>query len=169
MRDHQRDAPARRREQDHVIRAVELAGQADALGVEQAADDREGLREARDAAVIRDAEGVELAPVPAGAEAEDEAPAADLVDRRRHLGDQPRRVKAGAGDQRPDRHARRGRGQRGHQRPRLPRPAVLIEQVVADPDRVEPDLLGGARHVQVLGPAHDALDLRELDADAHSA
>src|SRR5215213_4553064 len=65
----------------------------------------------------------------------------------------------------------RGSGERGKQRPRLPRPALrpavaAVEQVVAEPDRVEAGRVGRPGHGQVLGPAHVALDLGELDADA---
>src|SRR3954451_4560661 len=73
-----------------------------------------------------------------------------------------------AGHQRADRHLRRDGGQRRHLRPHLPRALVLIEQVVAEPDRVEPALLGGDRHRPVLGPANLAFDLRKLDSDAHA-
>ena len=46
---------------------------------------------------------------------------------------------------------------------------VAVEQVVAEPDRVEAGLLGGARHRGVLRPAHLALHLRQLHADPHRA
>ena len=103
------------------------------------------------------------------AEPEHEAPAADLVDRRRHLRQHARRVEARAGHERPEPHALGHRRERAQQRERLPRRALrlVIEQVVAEPDRLEPDLLGRPRHREVLGPAHVALDLGELDADAH--
>ena len=45
------------------------------------------------------------------------------------------------------------------------RPAVAVQQVVAHPDRIEADLLGGTSNRRQLRPAHDALDLRELNAD----
>ena len=45
------------------------------------------------------------------------------------------------------------------------RPSVAVEEVVADPDRVEADPLGGPRHLRQLRPAHDALDLGELDSN----
>ena len=44
-----------------------------------------------------------------------------------------------------------------------------IEQVLADPDRVEPEVLDGAGHVEELRPADLALDLGELDADLERA
>ena len=46
-------------------------------------------------------------------------------------------------------------------RPVLP----AIEEVLADPDRVEAEVLDGPGHVEQLRPAHLALDLGELDAD----
>ena len=50
--------------------------------------------------------------------------------------------------------------------PRSGSSVVAIEQVVAEPDRVEPDLLRGQRHRAVLGPAHVALDLGQLHSNA---
>src|SRR6185503_15805032 len=40
-----------------------------------------------------------------------------------------------------------------------------VEQVLTDPDRVEPEVLDRLDHVEQLGPADLALDLRELDAN----
>ena len=118
--------------------------------------------------------GAELGLVPAGAEAEDEAAAAQLVDRGGLLGEQGRVVEVRAGDERPELDPRRRGGDRGQQRPRLPRPAggpVLpaIEEVLADPHGVEPEVLDRAGHVEELGPADLALDLGELDADLERA
>lgn len=46
-------------------------------------------------------------------------------------------------------------------------PAVVpVEKVIAHPERIESALLGGNSDRSELGPAHDALDLRKLDADA---
>ena len=56
-----------------------------ALAVQQPADDLERLLEARDAVVERDPERAELRLVPARAERQHEAAAADLVEGRRHL------------------------------------------------------------------------------------
>ena len=47
------------------------------------------------------------------------------------------------------------------------RSGVAVEQVVADPDRVEAARLRRPRHREVLRPADLALDLGELDADPH--
>ena len=79
-----------------------------------------------------------------------------------------------AGDQRPELDARRRGGDRRQQRPRLPRTAggpVLpsIEEVLADPHGVEPEVLDRPGHVEELGPADLALDLGQLDADLERA
>ena len=80
-------------------------------------------------------------------------------------------MKGGARHERPQGDALGGAGQGGPHGPHLPRPALVpvlaaVQQVVAQPDRVEPDLLGGACEVDVLGPADLAFDLGELDTDA---
>jgi hypothetical protein len=113
--------------------------------------------------VERQPERAELVLVPACAEAEHEATAGDLRDRGGHLGDHRRRVKGHARHQRPELHTLGGGGKRSQHRPGLPRAAlgstVAIEQVVTEPDRVEPGRLGGVRHGEVLGPGDLALDL----------
>ena len=109
-----------------------------------------------------------------GAEAEDEPAAADLVDRVGALGEHRRVVERGAGDERPELDpARRGR-QRGQQGPGLPRSAwravgPAVEEVLADPERVEAEVLDRAGHVEELRPADLALDLGQLDADLDGA
>src|SRR5207248_1438686 len=90
---------------------------------------------------------------------------------RGHPREDPRRMKCGARDERPEAHARRGRRERREHRPDVPWPTlaaipVAIEQMVAEPDRVEADLLRGTRHRDVLLPPHNAFDLRQLDSDA---
>ena len=108
--------------------------------------------------------------VPAGAEAQDQAAAADLVDRRGLLREHRRRVEARRGDERPQADPAGRGGDRGEHRPALPRPARVgdprpaVQQVVADPDGVEADVLDPAGHRQLLRPAHDALHLGQLDA-----
>ena len=62
----------------------------------------------------------------------------------------------------------------GQQRPGLPRAAggrssPAIEEVLADPDGVEAEVLDRPGHVEELGPADLALDLGELDADLERA
>ena len=131
---------------DLVVPALERH----ALAAEQPADDRERLLEARHRPVERDAERAELRLVPAGADAEDEATAGDLVDRRGHARDESGRMERRRRDQRPQPHALGRRGERGERRPHVPRaalrPAVAaVEHVVAEPQRVEARRFGGAR------------------------
>ena len=137
---------------------------------EKRPDDREGLLEAIDPVVERVPVGTELGFVPAGAEAEDEATAAQLIDRRGLLREKGGVVEVRAGDEWAELDPRRGRRDRGEERPRFPRTAwrpVLpaIEKVLADPHRVEALVLDGTGHVEKLGPAHLALDLGQLDPD----
>src|SRR5205823_13456932 len=68
----------------------------------QRGDDVESLLEARDAMIERQAEGDELGLVPAGAEPQREAAAADLVERGRHLRQERGIAEGGAGDERAD-------------------------------------------------------------------
>ena len=171
--DHQRrpGRPRPARQQLAVARAVEAALEVDAALAQQRTDDREGLLEARHALVEGETEGAVLGLVPARAKAQDEAATADLVDGRRHLGQQGWRTEAGGGDQRPQLDPLGGTRQGGQHRPAFPRPArrparPAVEEVVAEPQRVEPDVLGGARHGPQFGPADLALDLRQLHADA---
>ena len=160
----------RPRQDDEILRLPEPALERHPLAGERAPDDLERLLEARDAVVVGQAERAVLGLVPAGAEPEDEPAAAHLLDRRRHLRDQPGRMERGAGDERAELDTLGDRRQRGEHRPDLPRPALLtavaaVEQVVAEPDRVEALLLGRAGHRGVLRPAGLVLDLGELDAD----
>ena len=66
------------------------------------------------------------------------------------------------------------RGEGGERGPHLPRAAghptrKVVEQVVAEPDRVETDVLGRTGHGEQLGPLDAPLDLGELDADPEGA
>ena len=81
--DHQRRAVGSRaaRQELAVARLVPAPVEVDGTVAQERPDDRERLLEPVDAVVVREAEGAELGLVPAGAEAEDEAAAADLVDR----------------------------------------------------------------------------------------
>jgi hypothetical protein len=141
------------------------------FGVEQTAQDLERLLEPRRAVIERDPERVELRAVPARAHAEVQSAAADLGERRRLLGQDRGVVERERGDERADPdavgHGCHG-GQEGPRFPRTPFWTVVatVEVVVADPDRVEADLLGRASRGHVLGPPHLALDLRQLHADA---
>ena len=116
----------------------------------------------------------ELHGVPAGAKAQDQAAAGDLVDGRGQLRQHERRVERGRRHERPDGHALRRLGEAGQRRPGLPGSAGLaarvpVQEVVADPDRVEAGLLGGAGDGAELRPADLALHLGQLDADPEGA
>ena len=169
---HQRHPPSRLGQQHRVVHAPVAALERHALAREQAPDDLERLREPRHATLDRQPEDRVLDLDRAGAEPEHEAPARDLVDGRGHLRDEPGRMEARARDERAEPDAFRDGCEPGEHRPCLPRAALLapvaaVEEVVAEPDRLEADLLGRPCHRHVLGPAHVALDLRQLDADSH--
>ena len=121
--------------------------------------------------VEREAERAVLGLVPAGSETEDQPSSADLVDGRRLLRQHRRGMEARRCDERTELDPRRGRRQGSQHRPALPGPARLrfawqpIQEVIADPDRVEPERLGAPGKRDVLGPADLALDLGELDSD----
>ena len=144
--DHQRRPGRSRpaRQQLGVARLVEAPVEVDRAILQQCPDDRERLLEPVDAMVERDAEGAELGLVPAGAQAEDQPAAADLVDRRGLLGEDSRVVERRAGDQRAELDAVGDRSDRGENRPGLPRPTrgsvgPAIEEVLAEPDGVIPE------------------------------
>jgi hypothetical protein len=121
--------------------------------------------------VEREAEGAELRLVPAGAKAQDQPAATDLVDRGGLLGQHRRVVERRGGDQRTQQYARRDRGEAGEDRPCLPgSPGTVVarppvEEVVAVPDGVEAQLLGPQRERTEVRPAGLPLDLGELDPD----
>ena len=86
------------------------------------------------------------------------------------LGKECRIMEVGARNQGPELDARGRCRDRPHQGPGLPRAARFsirpaIEQVFADPERVEPGVLDRSNHVEDLGPADVTLDLRELNAN----
>jgi hypothetical protein len=157
------------RRQGAVVRRVVLAVIVDVTLAQQSADDRERLLEAAHAMVVRKAERVVVGFVPAGPQAEDEPPVADLVDGRGHLGQHCRRVEARRGDERSDLYFLGRLSEAGERRPDFPRPDISglapIQQVVASPDGVESDPFRGLRHVAQLRPAHAALHLWQLDTD----
>src|SRR5919198_1546430 len=120
--------------------------------------------------VVRNPERVELGPVPAGPDAQDEPAAADLVDGRGHLREDAWPMEVQARDEGAQADALGGSGERCQERPGIPGttfgpPVAPIEVVVADPDRVEARFLGGPRHPAVLRPPDLAFDLGQLDAD----
>ena len=89
-----------------------------------------------------DAEHLVLGHEPAGAEAELEAAAGDVVDRDRLLGQQRRVAEGVAGDQDAEADALRGQSQPSQQRPGLEDRAVQLERrhvVIGQPEAVEAD------------------------------
>ena len=147
-----------------VVGAVEVA----AAGGEELPNDRERFLESADPMVVGEAVGVVLGAIPAGAEAEDEPAVADLVDGRGLLRQHRGVVEAGGRDQRTELDPLRDSGERGQDGPDLPRAArrpavVAVEEMVADPDRVEADALRGRCHLAQLAPPDGALDLGQLD------
>ncbi len=89
-RDEQRDPAVGRRQEDGVGDPVEAAGKRHCLATKQRNHDLQRLLQAADAVVGRVAERLVLGVVPARAETEHEAAAADRVGRDRHLGEEPR-------------------------------------------------------------------------------
>ena len=155
-----------------MVGVVVVTVEVDRSLAQQGADDGEGLREPADAMVVGEAEGVVLPPIPSGAETEDQTSAGDGIDGGRHLGQHGRRVEARRRDQRAEPDGRGGGGDRGERCPHLPRSSVTdvesVEQVVAEPERIEPDRLGGPGHLDELGEGDLPLDLGELDTDLHA-
>jgi len=156
------------RAQHAVLDAVVLAREGDLLALEQRQDDLERLVEAAGEVVERVAEGVVLGLVPAGAEAEQQAPAAHVVEGVGDLGEQGRVAEAVAGDEWPDGGGGGGLGDGAEQREGLPdaarlalvhddRAGVAEDQVVRNPERVDADALGRLRHVAQLAPADRAV------------
>ena len=130
----------RRRNARQVADLVEAAVEVGAALAQQAPDDGEGLLEPAHPLVVREAKRPVLVLVPAGAEAEDQAPAADLVDRR-GLGGQHRRVvEAGRRHQRADLDAARDRrpAPRAASTPPTGRPAAVRDRDTAGGRRPRP-------------------------------
>src|SRR6266508_5886102 len=122
--------------------------------------------------VERNAEGPELGLVPTGAEPEHQSPAADLLNRGRLSGQQPGRAEARARYEGPQPNPIGHGRERAEETPRVPRTALLaaivpVEEVVAEPDRVEADVFGRTGHGGVLRPRHLTLDLGKLHPNAH--
>jgi hypothetical protein len=165
--EHQLRRRGRLRQEERVVDVVVAAVERDVLAGEQSADDRERLLEPRDEVVERQPERAELHLVPAAAEAEDEPTAGELVRRGRHAREQARWVERGAGDERAELDALGDPREPGERRPGIPRAAdrVAVEQMVADPHRVEADLFRRARHRRQLVPARLVLDLGQLNPD----
>src|SRR6185503_13626674 len=150
----------------------------DAGAADERGDDPERFLEPADAVVERISERRVLRLVPAAAEPEDQPPAGDLVGRDRHLSEQPGRSKGRRQDERAELDAARRRGEGAEDRPRLVVPdlrsdrrtLVAGEEVVAEPEAVDPALLRPAGHREDLAPRPTGAvlwRLREHDPDAH--
>ena len=165
--DHQRNAARRARDQDRVLDRDEPPGERHVLAAEEPPDDLERLLEARDEVVEREPERTELRLVPPRSDSEDEPAARDLVDRGRQAREHAGRVKRGRRHERAETDSLGDCGDRSQLRPYVPRPALrpaaaAVEQVVAEPHRVEARLLGGCRDRPHLRPTHLALHLGKL-------
>ena len=137
-----------------VVRALEVRP----ARAQEGHDDLERLLEAADHMVLGQPEGVGLLARVPGTEPEDEPPAADLVQRLDRLGGDRGIAMQGGHDPGADLHSR-GRGGHGPgHRDALP-PAVdrsvglAPQQLVRDPDRVEPHRLSPEGQFADLDPA----------------
>ncbi|MFN8539565.1 MAG: hypothetical protein U0232_19055 [Thermomicrobiales bacterium] len=135
------------RAQDAVGRLVVAPVEIDRALAQQRGDDLDRLLEPADPMIERVAEhGVLGLPV-ARAEAEDEAPIGDLVQRIGHLGEQGGEAEEGGDDQRPE-HDRGGRArQAAEEGEDLPDAELLRlvrakDEVVREPEGVEADCFG---------------------------
>jgi hypothetical protein len=121
------------------------------------------------------AEGIVLGLVPARADPQDKAAAADLVERVRHLRQHRRIAERVAEHQRAKLDALSSLGQRREHRPTLPdadRRLIVgpVQQVVVQPERVEAERLGRQRHLAYLGVALGAakrFDLGQQDDETN--
>jgi hypothetical protein len=146
---------------------------------EHVGDDPQPVFETPEPLIERDAVARELRLVPARADTQDDPPAAHLVERLGHLGEQRRMAERDGEDIGAERHATGRRGQRRQQRPRLPGtapfPARIPEpHMVRDPDGIEPDRLRRLRHLQDVGPArrptvHRAFDVGQVEPQSERA
>ena len=171
--DHQRRAPRRRREEQCVVDLVVPAADV----TRSPASRRRTISNASSKRETRWSNGRPNArnsssfhPAPTAIRSR---PRTQFVDRGRRAREQARFAKGGAGDQRPELDALGDRRQPREQRPAVPRRALgpdvaAVEQVVADPDRVEAGLLRRAGELGVFRPAHLALHFGQLDADLHA-
>ena len=110
--------------------------------------------------------------VPAGPQPEDESPLGRGIDGRRLLGEHRGSVEAGRCDEWTDLDRRGRRGDRCKRGPHFPWPTIVhiefVEQMIAEPEGIEPDGLGRPGHRNELGKRHFPFDFRELDTDQHA-
>src|SRR5680860_512275 len=155
-----RSVPARTpRPQLAISGRMVCALEVDITITQESVNDLHRFLEATDPVVERKPKGIIFRLMPAGAKTQDKSPATDLVDGVCHLGNQGRVAKAGAGNERRDFDALCGGGQGGKQRPDIPRPLGMHtgkpkEQMIGQPDGVEPDLVYALGNGQNLFPAN---------------
>ena len=137
--------------QQGVVEPVEPARVAEALAVEQAAHDLDGLVQPVETLAHGrpevDPEGLVLPREPGPADPEDRPPAGHVVQRRRELGRVTGVAEGVRPDHQPHAHPRGPRRDRAHREPALqdrllPRPEDRV-QVVPGPDGVPAGFLGG--------------------------
>jgi hypothetical protein len=139
-----------------AVHLVEGAREVQVALVQKAGDDLGGLGKAADHVVRRIAVNL-----PAciefrepGAEAQEQAPTRDLVERRRHLGHQGWVAEGGAGDVRPEGDPPGDLGDGGEERPAFPEAEMLARlEVIGDPERVDARGLRIPRQRLDVGPA----------------
>jgi hypothetical protein len=165
------DRPRRHR---RVLESVELALVAERLALPGLLEDRQRLFEARLALPVRNVEHIVRARRAAAPDAEVEAAAAEMIDRR-HLFRDPQRVRQRQhGDGSPDPDAPRAGGQEAGQcdRRRLHGPRG-IEVDLAQPDAVQSPRLGGVGQLERLLEsrrlARLAAALLDEDPEVHAA
>ena len=166
---------AGRREQDRVVDARPIAARRDPFAVDERRDDPDGLLEPADPMVERVAERVVFGLVPAAAQAEDQPASGNLIGGRGHLGQEARIPEGRREHERPELDPLGDRRNGGQERPGLVDPdlvAVILaeEEVVADPQAVDPARLGMAGERRDLRPAAAfaiVRGLRQHDSDLH--
>jgi hypothetical protein len=169
----------------HVVDLGRLAlvGERRLAGAGQPPDDLEVLGEDRQARVdvgVRRAECLRLRGLEPGTEAQDQAAAADRIERAAHLRGEEGVPERRVDDREADRHAGHGSRQRRRDREEIEDqgvPVPLREHVLAEPQGVEAELLRQFRGVEdaVPGPARRPavelveVPLRKDDAGLHAA
>ena len=188
--DPERDRPGRGGAADPTVDVVELAVVSDLLAAPERAHQRQLLVDARAAPLERGGQHLELLAAPADADAEDEAPPGEHIERGDDL-----RVEDGIAH-RQDHHRRADldalgdRGDVGEQRQRLEQLGVALEavgqaaargvgiagrelaridDVVADPERGVARLLGGRREGGEVLACGVGAGLREHEPDLHAS
>ncbi len=115
-------------------------------------------------------EGVRSAAIPTGAEPEEQSPARDRLQRRRHVGQDSRRAIGHVEHERPERDSSRDFGQCAQHGPRFRHAgavvAVGIAQVIPGPEPIEAGVLGRKRSGAHVGPAGAHRDQEQVGLQA---